>query len=223
MDPSVAQPLGLSSDPERASERRWAFQEPFPPPRQPGRDATARTSARPEPRAAELCPHVLRGWILGPPPWASKGRVQWGATLAATGEARGSRARGLSACSIPAGRGGWRGAGGAGQGTGSIRLHRPARGRQPRTAEHSNPLIRCRARLSELQCPRGGISNKMQERETRVENVWLFVSLLARNTTALVPLVGAFLRGAARCPRCWGLQQTPLCGGGSPWDPAQRR
>lgn len=31
----------------------------------------------------------------------------------------------------------------------------------------------------------------------RVENVWLFVSLPARNTTALVLLVGAFLRGDA--------------------------
>lgn len=51
----------------------------------------------------------------------------------------------------------------------------------------------------------------------RVENVWLFVSLLARNTTALVLPVGAFLPGGAQCPR-----RAEGAGGRTPQDPAQR-
>lgn len=105
---------------------------------------------------------------------------------------------------------GWCTRQGSTRGTGRIWLHHPTRVQQPLTAEHSNPLIRCRARLSEPQSPRGGISNKTQEREMRVENVWLFVSLLAGNTSVPVLRAGVSA-GTAQHPRALAAPVSSAC------------
>lgn len=142
------------------SARFWTPQQPLPGPQQPDRVPTAPLLWGRRPEQQSLC--VLTALALGSPPCVSEraSGIEGKPCCKKGGWGRSSLWPWLLFHPCTGSHRGWCTGQGSTRGTGRIWLHHPAQVQQPLTAEHSNPLIHCRARLSEPQSPRGGISNK---------------------------------------------------------------